>query len=198
MLPLAMSMALWLALQKKTASSMRWLLLFGSAAILVAISKIAFIGWGIGSSYFNFTGISGHTMLAAATLPVLPYLLAQAFSPRLSHPAAFVGILMAAGIGYSRLAIQAHSLSEVVTGFLCGVLVSTTFIRRSKDTYSKAAGMILLGLFLLITSQQLGQKAPGQDIITRIALHMAQREIPFDRSIFHNDSTKLNKPLSVN
>ncbi|WP_287877816.1 phosphatase PAP2 family protein [Aquitalea sp.] len=198
MLPLAMGIAIWLLAQKKFASGLHWLLAFGSAGLLVAISKIAFIGWGIGNRDFDFTGISGHTMLATATLPVLLYLLTQAFSPRWSHLAALVGILMAAGIGYSRLVIQAHSLSEVVTGFLCGALASTSFIRHGNDTYSKAAGMVLLGLFFLITGQQFGQKAPGQDIITRIALHMAQHNKPFDRSMLHNSSTQLNKPLPLN
>jgi hypothetical protein len=81
MLPLAATIAIWLAAQKQFASSLRWLLAFGSAGLLVAISKIAFIGWGIGSRDFDFTGISGHTMLATATLPVLLFLPAK---PRLA------------------------------------------------------------------------------------------------------------------
>ena len=41
------------------------------AAILVTATKIAFMGFGWGIARIDFTGLSGHAMLAAAIYPVL-------------------------------------------------------------------------------------------------------------------------------
>ena len=49
----------------------RWLVAVALAAGVTAASKIAFMGWGLGSARFNFTGVSGHTMFAAAVYPLL-------------------------------------------------------------------------------------------------------------------------------
>jgi hypothetical protein len=48
-----------------------WLGLLTLGALLTTASKIAFIGWGIGSAALDFTGISGHTMFAASVYPLL-------------------------------------------------------------------------------------------------------------------------------
>jgi hypothetical protein len=181
MLPLAVTIAVWLAAQKQFASSLRWLLAFGSAGLLVAISKIAFIGWGIGSRDFDFTGISGHTMLATATLPVLLFLLSRAWLPRHSTLALAIGWLGGAAIGYSRLEVHAHSLSEVVLGFACGLLASSWFARKTTERYSTKAAFCLLIPALVVFNLQFGNKAPGQDIITRIALFVAGHNHPFER-----------------
>lgn len=186
MLPLAMGIAIWLLAQKKFASSLRWLLAFGSAGLLVAISKIAFIGWGIGSRDFDFTGISGHTMLATATLPVLLYLLAQSFQPRARQLVLLIGWLAGAAIGYSRLEVHAHSLSEVIAGFACGVAASSWFASKAIDNYKPKAAWCLLLAALFVFNLQFGNKAPGQDIITRIALYITGHSQPFERRNLHH------------
>ena len=186
MLPLAATIAVWLAAQKQFSSSLRWLLAFGSAGLLVAISKIAFIGWGIGSSDFDFTGISGHTMLATATLPVLLYLLSRAWLPRHSTLALAIGWLGGAAIGYSRLEVHAHSLSEVVLGFACGLLASLYYVRQDRDNHTRMAGVVLVLLCTACINLQFGIKAPGQDVITRVALHLSQHQTPYVRGIYQN------------
>ena len=188
MLPMAASIAIWLAAQKKFTSSLRWILAFGSAGLLVAISKIAFIGWGIGSRDFDFTGISGHTMLATATLPTLLFLLARAWRPRHTRLALAIGWLAGAAIGYSRVEVHAHSLSEVVLGFACGLLASHWFASNNTDRYSLKAACGLLILALMVFNLQFGNKAPGQDIITRIALTIAGHNHPFERKDFEIQS----------
>ncbi|NWK79447.1 phosphatase PAP2 family protein [Aquitalea sp. LB_tupeE] len=184
MLPLAVTIAVWLAAQKHFSSSLRWLLAFGSAGLLVAISKIAFIGWGIGSRDFDFTGISGHTMLATATLPVLLFLLSRAWLPRYSTMALAIGWLGGAAIGYSRLEVHAHSLSEVVLGFACGLLASSWFASKTAERYSPKAAWYLLGLALIVFNLQFGNKAPGQDLITRLALILSSHDIPYTRGSY--------------
>ncbi|HEY9146707.1 MAG TPA: phosphoesterase PA-phosphatase, partial [Thiobacillus sp.] len=54
---------LWLAGQKS--ALLTWMLAMTAGVVIVLAGKIAFIGWGWGSASLNFTGISGHTMLAS-------------------------------------------------------------------------------------------------------------------------------------
>ena len=64
LLPAAALIALWLASSRRTwPAAALWIVIFGAASTVVLVSKLAFLGWGVGSARFNFTGISGHTML---------------------------------------------------------------------------------------------------------------------------------------
>jgi hypothetical protein len=60
-----------LNLQDTRLLAVRWLQALSVAAGLTLASKMAFIGWGLGSAAFNFTGISGHAMFASAVYPFL-------------------------------------------------------------------------------------------------------------------------------
>ena len=48
-----------------------WLLATGVAASITTVSKVAFLGFGVGHAPLDFTGFSGHAMFAAALMPVL-------------------------------------------------------------------------------------------------------------------------------
>ena len=56
-----------------------WLLAFGLAGLLVSLSKILFLGFGIGSARFNFTGFSGHSAMSATLWPVMMWLVSGRF-----------------------------------------------------------------------------------------------------------------------
>jgi exonuclease III len=51
--------------------ALAWLLATGVAASITTVSKVAFLGFGIGHAPLDFTGFSGHAMFAAALMPVL-------------------------------------------------------------------------------------------------------------------------------
>ena len=70
-----------------------WLLALAVATLITTASKVAFIGWGVGSASLNFTGISGHAMFAGAIFPVLMGAFASHAKPwwfgqPVPHPAA--------------------------------------------------------------------------------------------------------------
>lgn len=71
LLPLALlaGLALMRTAQARP-QAVRWLSLLLAAAFVTTLSKVAFIGWGIGWRAFDFTGVSGHAMFAAAVYPV--------------------------------------------------------------------------------------------------------------------------------
>ena len=73
------------------------MLCFGAASLVVLVSKLAFLGWGIGSARLNFTGFSGHTMLSAAVWPVALWLVASRATHRTRVALAVLGWALAAG-----------------------------------------------------------------------------------------------------
>ncbi|MEB0165436.1 phosphatase PAP2 family protein, partial [Glaciimonas sp. CA11.2] len=114
MLPLAAACTVWLACGRAWRMAFWWCLLFALGLTLVAATKIAFIGWGIGIQALDFTGFSGHAMRTTAVMPVLFYLLLQKSSPTVRTLGVVLGIALGVLIGISRLAVQVHSVSEVV------------------------------------------------------------------------------------
>ncbi|MFT4248544.1 MAG: phosphatase PAP2 family protein [Pseudomonas sp.] len=108
---------------------LRWSVAIAATALTVLASKIAFMGWGVGSAALDFTGISGHAAMATCIYPPLAALLC-AHHPRLRGPLIVAAALLAAAIAYSRLPLHAHSPSEVIAGTLLGGLASLFVITR--------------------------------------------------------------------
>lgn len=99
-----------------------------STSMVVLASKIAFMGWGIGSAALDFTGFSGHAAMSACIYPLLFAVLGTGRKAARGLPLA--GFALAAFIAWSRLPLQAHSLSEVVGGFLLGAGGSILVLRH--------------------------------------------------------------------
>jgi membrane-associated phospholipid phosphatase len=168
-------------------STWQWMLLFGGVGAVVCVSKLAFMGWGIGSRHWDFTGFSGHSALSASIWPVLLWLLCGRFSSPVRRTAVITGYLLAAVVGYSRLVIHAHSTSEVITGLALGFIVSSTFLMLQRGTqpprlsYRKIAVTLALPLVLINS----GTAAPTQGLLERIAVTIAPIEKPFVRADLH-------------
>ena len=142
-LPLVLVVAIGLGWSARRADRALSLLLpIALAAILVTATKIAFMGFGWGIASIDFTGMSGHAMLAAAIYPVLAVVFVPPASPRrevATAAAAAVVVLVAV----SRVAIDAHSASEVLSGCAVGALaaaVATRSIDRAGATASPSPG----------------------------------------------------------
>lgn len=145
---------------------LRWLGATALTALVVLASKIAFLGWGLGSQALDFTGFSGHAAMSAAVYPPLLAWLGQALGPRQRRwPGAAIGIALALLIAASRVPLHAHSVSEVVTGAALG-LAATAFtlhrrppaLQRRGLGYLLAAGLLtalVLRMAPLPTSHQL-------------------------------------------
>jgi membrane-associated phospholipid phosphatase len=103
-----------------------WLLSLAVATLITTATKVAFIGWGVGSAWLNFTGISGHAMFAGAIFPVLMGAFASHAKLWMQRSVIAVGFGLAALVGLSRTMVDAHSVSEIVAGLLLGGLTSLT------------------------------------------------------------------------
>jgi membrane-associated phospholipid phosphatase len=181
MLPAAIAIAAWLAASSARRLALCWIALFGAAAALVTLSKIAFVGWGIGIAGFDFTGISGHTTFAMAVIPTLFYLAWPFCNGRAAG--ALIGIACGALIGISRLTLHAHSPSEVMAGCALGLAVSLGFMLLARNHAKPRlhAAAAACGIAALIAGLY-AQAAPTQHWVERVALHLSGHEQPFRRA----------------
>jgi len=111
-------------------SAFKWRALAAIAftAALTLASKLAYMGWGLGIAGIDFTGFSGHAAMSSAIYPVAGTLLAGI--PRPARIGGFAaGSILALLIGWSRIPLNAHSLSEVLAGLVLGLTASAWSIR---------------------------------------------------------------------
>lgn len=165
------------------AQALRWLLALAGAALFTLASKLAFIGWGVGSSRFNFTGVSGHAMFATAIYPLTFGILASQRAPLVQRLAVGAGFCMAALVGVSRVVVGAHSESEVLAGLLLGGAVSGGTLVQAKLPRAVTGPVIpvlVLSWFLIspVHTPQLQTHA----WVTRISLALSGKPRPYTRS----------------
>jgi membrane-associated phospholipid phosphatase len=182
--PIALGIAAFLVLEGERRLALWWCLLFAAGLALVVATKIAFIGWGIGIHPLDFTGASGHAMRAMALAPVALYLILQNAPRHLRAAGVLTGFAFGMLIGISRIVLRAHTVSEVVAGWLLGAAVSIAFIciagslQKTVFTPTRIAGG-LLALFLLAA---FGRPFPTQYWLTKVSLYVSGHDKPFVRA----------------
>ena len=129
--------------------AMQWALLNLLGLSLVVISKMAFIGWGVGIQAIDYTGFSGHAMRAATVFPVLGFLIAKRQSNVVQMAIIVSAIGLSLMVGLSRLVLEVHSPSEVIAGWLLGFAISAYFI-YSINHWDEVFSSRLLLIFLIV------------------------------------------------
>ncbi len=168
-----------------------WLLSLALAVITTVASKLLFLGWGIGVVALNFTGISGHAVLATSVLPVF-FSWAMASAPqRFSVAGALFGLGLSVGVGLSRLVLGMHSESEVVAAWAIGLLVSAVTLNSLEGLqrrlwFSSLSPLILLLALNTTTSNYL----PTHEWEVRLALLLSGHDQPHHRQ-------ELMRPLQL-
>lgn len=187
LVPLDLLAAAWLwrgAGQR--ALALRWLGWLGLAVALTTATKLAFIGWGIGSAAWDFTGISGHAMFATASFPMLMATALSSRSDRLQRRGVAAGFALAALVAYSRLPVHAHSVSEIVAGFALGAAASGLALRGA--AVSRPAVPLWLPAALagcLLVLPLAAPRSKSHDWVTQLSVRLAGRETPFQRHHLH-------------
>ncbi len=186
LLPTAMILALimpWKCSNRYTV--WYWLFTFGMAGLVVSLSKIAFLGFGLGSARLNFTGFSGHSAMSATLWPVMLWLLSARLCERRRRLAAMTtGYLIPLMVGISRLALGYHSMSEVITGLILGYTLSTVFLLSQRSTTLIGCSFVQLTVVLIIPLLLLGRGsvATTQQFLERLSVQIAGIDHPWRRA----------------
>jgi membrane-associated phospholipid phosphatase len=184
--PIGIAIAVWLLAGQSWRLTLSWCLLFGVGMAVVVLTKVAFIGWGIGVEAIEFSGISGHAMRSAAVFPVAFYLGFRRCGPQARLGGTLAGVAVAVLISISRVYVQAHSVSEAVTGTALGLLVAAAFIWHASTEHHLAISRVLLALcipILLIAPRV--EPAPTESWMTALALLVSGHDAPFTRRQWH-------------
>ena len=183
MLPVALMTAAGLWFSGRRPALWVWLFALGGGALLVLASKLAFMGWGIGSAALDFTGVSGHAMLAASILPVWLAWLLAGYEQRFSAPGLVFGLLLGALVALSRVLLGAHSISEAVLGWLLGAAVALAAWRALAGPlrWSRLSLLALLPLSLSFDTTA-ANYLPAYHWEQNAALWLSGRSTPYTRA----------------
>ena len=188
LLPCALLLAAWLALATRDwRPVLGWLMPLAIAATLTTLSKIAFLGFGIGIASLDFTGFSGHSMFAAAVYPMLAYAASARLALAWRIPAIGTAYVFALLVAVSRYWLEAHSPSEIVLGFALGTAASASAMLALRGTAHLAlprALAFVLAFWLAWTPRE-PVLLPSHQIVTRVSLKLSGRSVPFTRADLH-------------
>lgn len=190
--PIALLIGLWMFTSKRSMQlTTSWLVPLGAAAGVTTLSKIAFIGWGIGIASIDFTGFSGHAMFSAAVYPMLAYAVTAGLRDRPGNPwprRALVGAYaLAFLIAVSRVRLNAHSVSESALGFLLGSAASLSALWLIRNVHlQRPKRWLFAGMAgWLLVMPTVAAPVPSHDMVTWVALKLANRSEPYRREHLH-------------
>jgi membrane-associated phospholipid phosphatase len=186
LLPAAVLVVLSLLRQREGRTlARRWLLALCAAVALTTVSKLAFIGWGVGSVALDFTGISGHAMFAAAIHPLLFGALVPSNRPRMRLLAVAVGGVLALLIGVSRVVVDAHSVSEVVAGTLLGASVGAMALGLGSVRLHVSPWLAPLIALWMFVAPAMAPRSQTHSMVTQLALKLSGHATPYTREALH-------------
>jgi len=183
MMPVALVAAAWLAVGYRWTYAVAWLAMLGAAGTLVAASKIAFMGWGVGVRGFDFTGVSGHSLMATAVLPVAAFVAMMPMRDTLRASGVATGLLLGVLVSTSRVVLNAHSVSEAATGWMLGAAVALLFVRLAWKAERRLLSPIPVAATLLaIVIALYGVPVPTQRWLAEIAIGLSGNARPYERT----------------
>ncbi len=197
LLPAALGLCVWLAWRPAARPLVGWWLALLTAAVFITTaSKVAFLGWGIGSAALDFTGISGHAMFAAAVYPVLLGSAAGGRSVAWQRLALCAGVALALLVAVSRVMVAAHSVSEVVAGVAVGGAASAWALGRGHLPRVRVPAVLPLALagWLLLTPAN-APPSRTHSWVTGLSLALSGRAEPYTRFDLRNPLRGARPPI---
>ena len=181
MFPLAAAMAMWLVTGRAWKMALYWCGMFAGGVSIVALSKIAYLGWDTGIPSLGFKALSGHVLCATAVLPVLGFLVLRSTSPASRAAGITLGIAISAGLGLLIVYFNYHALSEAIASFILGTCISLGFLHITRtfpaprvSRWSAPLGAMIFALVFVLKPSVINQK------LDDVALHLSGRDRPFE------------------
>jgi hypothetical protein len=185
--PAGVAIAVWLIASNRWRLALHWACWYGGGMLIVVLSKLAFLGWGLGVPALEFAGFSGHAMRAAAVFPIAFYVALYGAGAPVRRAGVGAGIILALLISVGRCVTHFHSVSEAVGGSLLGLAVAGGFIRGAGEVgqfvVSRALVLATVCALLLVTPKV--EPVPTEQLLTRFALFLTGRDRPYYRNDWH-------------
>ncbi|MHB9051847.1 MAG: phosphatase PAP2 family protein [Thiomonas delicata] len=181
LLPLALVILVWMGLGAR-----RLALFWGSLLVadiaLVALTKIAYMGWGLHPPGIDFTGLSGHSALSMLIWPTIGVLLSVGRRRlwRLVMP--LLGAALSLAIAISRLATDAHTPPEVALGALWGGGLALTFLYSCWHETRRSLprpGLLLPLILLLPLALGYGRVFPSMQVLADVSCLLSGHAKPY-------------------
>lgn len=187
LLPVFFAVLGWLLLRQRAPRvALTWFVCVSVATLLTTITKVAFIGWGVGYAPLDFTGISGHAMFAASLMPILAAAAASTARPAWRKGALLLGYGAALVIAVSRVVVHAHSASEAVAGMALGSLTSAAALSLTGAPRSHAPKwMLAVSLLWFVVTPVSAPRSLTHDWVTRLSLVLSGHPAPYTREMMH-------------
>ena len=129
MVPTAGAIAAWLISGRAWKLAGCWCLIFGAGLGLVALSKVAYLGWGLELPSLGFKALSGHAWRATAVIPVLFFVLLQEAPATWRNRGFALGVSLSIALGALLVIFGFHAASEVIASSILGMSASLAFVR---------------------------------------------------------------------
>ena len=172
-LPLAVGCAIWIASSDRRLAAY-WLIFLAAGVALVGTTKILYAGCGVEVDENGFRILSGHTMLLSAVWMICIALFLRRAG--LASVGITLGLTSSALIGAARVFEEAHTVSEVIAGWLLGSTVALVFVRALEKSHVRLRGTAVAAASLLLVSGiAYGHHAPFQSLIERYSLGICAR-----------------------
>ncbi len=184
--PIAVAAALCMSADA-TSIATRWLAGLTVVGLITLVSQLAYLGWRLGVAEWNFTGFSGHATAATAIYPVLGYAWGNRRSPLAAKSWALAGLLFAVLIGMSRVALSAHSITEVAAGWVLGGAVTAIVLLKGHKIGPVLRPTRLFVAFALacaIAAAALPQMRT-HNVVIALALALSDKDQPYTRADLH-------------
>jgi hypothetical protein len=183
MLPVAAAIAAWLLAGRAWKMAVWWCFMFACGLSLVAMSKIAFLGWDAGVPALGFKALSGHAFCATAVIPVLLFVVLQGASVSMRAAGVVLGILASLSLGALLVRFEFHTASEVVASFVLGSFISLGYMRLARILPAPSAGRWTVPLALLVFALAFSLKpALMNQRLVNVALLLSGRDRPYEWS----------------
>lgn len=173
-----------------------WVLALVAAIALTSVSKIAFLGWGLGIASLDFTGFSGHAVSAAAVYPVLGHVFARRRQASAAWWGAAMGFALAALIAVSRVTTHAHSVSESVLGFALGGAASLCAMGFRAPAHMRIPRWAWLSAAAWLSAMPfVNLPFNTHQGVIKVALMLSQRPYPYQRADLHRAPLTAAQPV---
>jgi hypothetical protein len=189
LLPLALLIALLLWLPASTRRlCVVWFVIVVVVETIVAATKVLYMGWGLGITSLDFTGLSGHAALSLLVWPVAFSLLVRHKDALRAFGVTF-GFLLASVIAVSRLEIHAHSVAEVVFGGILGAAASSLFLVRYRRLFHVVALPRWLAMTLILPfAIGYGHAMPTESTLEGVARILSGHSYVYTRADLHSST----------